>query len=64
MGALLYALKARQAEGHSIEDELLTRLDQLPAHLRDQVASGIYARIRKLGIRGPLKAEQDAAANP
>jgi len=60
MGALLYALKARQAAGHSIEDELSGRLGQLPDHLRDQVASGVYARMRKIGIRGTEQSERSA----
>jgi predicted transglutaminase-like cysteine proteinase len=50
MGALLYALKALEANGTPSGPELEVQLAKLPAHLLDQVASGIEARIRKLGI--------------
>jgi hypothetical protein len=47
MGALLYALKARAAEGRSVEPELRRQIAKLPAHLRDQVRSGVMARLRQ-----------------
>ncbi len=51
MGALIYALKARQAEGLEIEEEFSKRLGQLPAHLRSQVAEGIQARLPRLSSK-------------
>ena len=51
MGALLYVLKARQAAGLPIDGELKRWLQKLPAQLRDQVATGVCARMPKLGIR-------------
>ena len=47
MGALLYVLKARAVEGRSIEPELRRQIDKLPAHLRDQVRSGVMVRLRR-----------------
>jgi hypothetical protein len=50
MGALLYALKALEASGHTAESELKFQLAKLPDHLRGPVASGVNARLRSLGI--------------
>lgn len=64
MGALLYVLKAREAAGLRIEDELSDWLQKLPKHLRDQVASGVYARLSKLGVGRALRAGQSGARQP
>jgi len=45
MGALLYALKAWAAEGTNTDAELRRQIAKLPAHLRDQVQSGVMARL-------------------
>ena len=50
MGALLYALKALEATGTASGAELEAQLGKLPAHLLEQIASGVDARLRKLGI--------------
>ena len=50
MGALLYALKALEAAGTTSGAELQAQLAKLPAHLLEQVASGVDARMRRLGI--------------
>ena len=55
MGALLYALKAMEAVGLDSESALQNRLLKLPDHLREQVASGINIRLRKLGINANLQ---------
>ena len=52
IGALLYALKAMAAAGRDIEIEFRRRIAKVPAHLREQVAEGIVARLGKLQIRG------------
>ena len=44
MGALLYALKALAVEGRDTDAELRRQIAKLPAHLRDQVRSGVTAR--------------------
>ncbi len=51
LGALLYALKAREAAGLESETELQAQLAKLPDHLREPVTSGIHLRLRKLGIK-------------
>ena len=45
MGALLYALKALAAEGNKTDAELRQQIAKLPAHLRDQVQSGVMAQL-------------------
>ena len=45
MGALLYALKALAAEGTKTDAELRRQIAKLPTHLRDQVQSGVMARL-------------------
>jgi hypothetical protein len=45
MAALLYALKALAAEGRNTDAELRRQIAKLPAHLRDQVQSGVMARL-------------------
>ncbi|MFZ9932807.1 MAG: putative immunity protein [Chthoniobacterales bacterium] len=45
MGALLYALEARAADGRSVKAELRRQLGKLPGHLRDQVRSGVMVRL-------------------
>jgi hypothetical protein len=52
MGALLYAVKALEASGGASDAELEFQLARLPEHLREPVASGVDARLRKLGIGG------------
>lgn len=52
MGALLYALKALEASGHPMEEELRQRLALLPEHLLEPVSAGVYFRLKKLGIGG------------
>jgi len=53
MGSLLYALKAIAADGRRIEPEMKRQLGKLPAHLGDQVSSGLMARLGKLKLAGP-----------
>jgi hypothetical protein len=55
MGALLYALKAMEAAGLESEDVLESQLAKLPAHLREQVTTGMNIRLRKLGIKASSK---------
>ena len=50
MGALLYALKALAAEGWSAEIERQRQMTKLPPRLRDQVRSGVAARLGRFGI--------------
>ena len=45
MGALLYALKALAVEGRDTDAELRRQIAKLPAHLRDQVRSGVTGRL-------------------
>lgn len=47
MGALIYALKALTADGQSIESEWDSRLLEAPASMREAVASGVDARMRR-----------------
>lgn len=61
MGALLYTLKALEASGSTSEVELRSQLAKLPQHLREPVASGVFLRLKKLGIgksKKPNKAVQ------
>jgi hypothetical protein len=57
MGALLYALKALEAAGTASGAELEAQLAKLPPHLLEQVASGVDARLKKLGISAAAAAE-------
>jgi hypothetical protein len=50
MGALLYSLKALKAAGRPPGSELRLQLAKLPKYLREPVASGVFARLKKLGI--------------
>jgi len=55
MGALLYALKAIAADGRRIEPEMKRQLGKLPAHLCDQVSSGLIARLGTLKLTNPSR---------
>jgi hypothetical protein len=55
MGSLLYALKAFAADGRRIEAEMKRQLGKLPAHLGDQVSSGLMARLGKLKLANPSR---------
>lgn len=48
MGALLYALKALDADGLPLQPFLQRCIDKLPIHLQDQVTSGVISRLGKL----------------
>lgn len=48
MGALLYALKVWEAAGKDPGAEFDQQIERLPAHLRDQVASGVMGRAKRL----------------
>ena len=50
MGALLYSMKALEAAGIDSGAEFERQIQRLPEHLRDQVASGVTARARRLSI--------------
>ena len=50
MGALLYAMKAREALGRPSGPELRRQLAKLPDHLRESVTSGVTLRLKKLGL--------------
>ena len=51
MGALLYALKAREAAGLPSGAELKLQLARLPAPLRKPVTTGVTLRLKPLGIK-------------
>lgn len=51
MGALIYAMKALEATGMDPASEFDRQIERLPAHLRDQVASGVLARAKRLASK-------------
>ena len=51
MVGLLYALKALEVSGRASGPELELQLRKLPPHLVEPVASGIDARLHRLGVR-------------
>jgi hypothetical protein len=55
MGALLYALKAIAADSRRINPYIKRQLGKLPAHLREQVSSGLLARLGTLKLASPTR---------
>lgn len=55
MGALLYSMKALEASGICPDSEFEEQIRKLPEHLREQVASGVAFRAKRLGIPAPKK---------
>ena len=53
MGALLYAMKALETSGVSVDSEFRLQISKLPPRLREPVSEGVLLRFRKLGIRRP-----------
>lgn len=64
MGALLYSMKALEAAGMDAVGEFERQIKRLPEHLREQVASGVTARVNRLSIPKPKRAEQGGAGQP
>lgn len=56
MGSLLYAMKALQVSGMSVDDEYDLQISRLPDSLRDAVVSGVTLRMKGLGIRSACRA--------
>lgn len=52
MGALIYVMKVLEAAGSDPSAEFDRRIQRLPEHLRDQVASGVLARAPRLSLPG------------
>ena len=52
MGALIYSMKALEAAGMDANAEFDRQIERLPEHLRDQVASGVISRVKRLSIPG------------
>ena len=50
MGALLYVMKALDAVGMDSLAEFDRQIEKLPEFLRDQVASGVSARVPRLSV--------------
>lgn len=48
MGALLYAMKALDAAGIDSQAAFHHQIERLPPHLRDQVATGVLSRVKKI----------------
>lgn len=62
MGALLYAMKALEVTGGDPGAEFERRVRELPAHLRDPVASGVASRAPRLSV--PKSRKDDATGGP
>lgn len=64
MGALIYSMKALEAVGMDSRAEFTRQIARLPEHLRDQVASGVTDRARRLSIPKSKEAEQGMGGQP